>query len=157
MLCMDNSPEFISLTLAEWAEKHAVKWNLSSRISRCRTLILSALTGHTVQKYSIFICSEHWINCGKSRKNGCKNITMNPRINQWTIWHRRNIDKTINGPGSQKKHGTKTGLFTVRRYISCKKHAARWHVSATHSQLPPVLTPIVQFWSMDFVSDKLIN
>ena len=25
MLRMDNGPEFISLTLAEWAEKHAVK------------------------------------------------------------------------------------------------------------------------------------
>lgn len=43
-------PEFISLALAEWVEKHAVKWGLSSRVSRRRTLILSALTEHTVQK-----------------------------------------------------------------------------------------------------------
>ncbi|EGI16310.1 transposase B [Escherichia coli M605] len=47
MLRMDNGPEFISLALAEWA------WSLSSRVSRRRTLSLSALTGHTVRKYLI--------------------------------------------------------------------------------------------------------
>ena len=58
MLRMDNGPEFISLALAEWAEKYAVKLEFISRVSRRRTLSLSALTGHTERKYSIFICSE---------------------------------------------------------------------------------------------------
>ncbi len=58
MLRMDNGPEFISLALAEWAEKHAVKLEFIQPVSRRRTLSLSALTGHTVRKYSIFICSE---------------------------------------------------------------------------------------------------
>ena len=58
MLRLDNGPEFISLALAAWAEKHAIKLEFISRVSRRRTLSLSALTGHTEQKYSIFICSE---------------------------------------------------------------------------------------------------
>lgn len=58
MLRMDNDPGFISLALVEWAEKNAVKLSLPSRVSRRSTLLLSALTEHTVQKYSIFICSE---------------------------------------------------------------------------------------------------
>lgn len=54
MLRMDNDPELISLGLAEWAEIHAVKLEF---IQPGKPFSLSVLTGHTVQKYSIFICS----------------------------------------------------------------------------------------------------
>jgi putative transposase len=54
---MDNGPEFVSLALAEWAEQHAVKLEFIQPGGRTERL-LSALTEHTVQKYSIFICSE---------------------------------------------------------------------------------------------------
>lgn len=58
MLRMDNGPEFISLTLAEWAEIHAVKLEFIQPDKPTLNASLSVLTGHTVQKYSIFICSE---------------------------------------------------------------------------------------------------
>ncbi len=87
-------------------------WSSTSRVSRRRMLSLSLLTGHTVQKYSIFNCSERWMKSGKLRRNGYQSITVNARMNHWTIWHRRNTDFTIIWPGSQKMHGTKTGLFT---------------------------------------------
>ncbi len=55
MLHMNNGPEFISLILAEWAEKHAVKRDLSSQVSRRRTLSLNTLTGHTVHTRFLYI------------------------------------------------------------------------------------------------------
>lgn len=58
MLRIDNGPEFISLALAEWAEMHTENWSLSSQVNRRRILSSNVLAGHTVQKYSIFICSE---------------------------------------------------------------------------------------------------
>ena len=76
MLRMDNGPEFISLALAEWAEILA-----SSRVNRRRTLSSGVLTGHTVQKHSIFICSERRMKYGKLRRNGYQNITVNARMN----------------------------------------------------------------------------
>lgn len=54
MLHIDNSPDFISLTLAEWVDIHVVKLDLiQAGQAAPRTLTLSVLTGHIVQKYSI--------------------------------------------------------------------------------------------------------
>ncbi|ESG49573.1 transposase insK for insertion sequence element IS150 [Salmonella enterica subsp. enterica serovar Miami str. 1923] len=50
----ENGPEFISLALAEWAENHAVK----RAFIQSGKPMQNTLTEHTVQKYSIFICSE---------------------------------------------------------------------------------------------------
>ncbi len=58
MLRMDKEPEFISLALAEWAKKHAVKLAFIQPGKPKKTFSSRALTGHTVQKYSILICSE---------------------------------------------------------------------------------------------------
>lgn len=54
MLHMNNGPEFISLILAEWAEKHAVKRSYPA-VSRRRTLSLNTLTGHTVHTRFLYI------------------------------------------------------------------------------------------------------
>ena len=80
MLRMDNGPEFISLALAEWAEKHAVKLEFIQPGKPTQNAFIERF--NTVQKYSIFICSEHGMKCGKSRKNGCQNITVNARMNR---------------------------------------------------------------------------
>ena len=44
MLRMDNGPAFISLILAEWAEKHAVKLKFIRQVNQRRLLSLSVLT-----------------------------------------------------------------------------------------------------------------
>ncbi len=58
MLRMDNGPEFISLALAEWAKKHAVKLEAIQPGEPTQNAFIECVNRHTVQKYSIFICSE---------------------------------------------------------------------------------------------------
>ncbi len=57
-LRMDNSPELISLTLAQWAEEHGVVLEFIKPGSQHRMLLSNVLTGRTGQKSWIFICSE---------------------------------------------------------------------------------------------------
>jgi len=64
---MDNGPELISLTLAQWAEEHGVMLEFikPNRANRRKTLLLNGLTAHTRAKYWTFICSEHGMKHGK--------------------------------------------------------------------------------------------
>jgi putative transposase len=48
---MDNGPEFISVTLADWAENTAYNWSLSNPASQHRTHMLNDLIVLTEQKY----------------------------------------------------------------------------------------------------------
>ncbi len=58
MLRMDNGPEFISPALAGWAKIHAVKPEFIQPGKPTQNAFIEHFTGHTVQKYSIFICSQ---------------------------------------------------------------------------------------------------
>lgn len=58
MLCMDNGPESISLPLDEWTEKHVVKVGSILPGKLTQNDFIERLAEHTVQKHSIFICSE---------------------------------------------------------------------------------------------------
>lgn len=88
------------LNLSRWhwpTGRRHIQWNwsLSNQENRHRMPLSKGLTGLIVQKYSIFICSERWMKYRKLRRNGYQNITVNARMNHWTIWHRRNTDFTI--------------------------------------------------------------
>lgn len=91
--------DICGITMAEWTEKHAVKLEFIQLDKPTQNAF--------IERYKrtyrpIFICSEHGMKCGKSRKNGCQNITVNARMNHWTIWCRRNLDNTIIWPAVQK-------------------------------------------------------
>lgn len=77
MIRMDYGQEFFDPTRTECAEKHVVKWRLPNQVSWRRTLLSRVLTGHTEQKYSVFVCSERWMKSGNWRQTGCQNITVN--------------------------------------------------------------------------------
>ncbi len=56
MLRMNNGPEFISLTLAEWAEKHALKQDVIQPDKPTQNAFIEYFN-RTYRTYSIFICS----------------------------------------------------------------------------------------------------
>ncbi|SUH05029.1 transposase [Salmonella enterica subsp. enterica] len=58
MLRLDKGPEFISLALAEWAKKHVVKLAFIQPGKPKKNVFIERFNRHTVQKYSILICSE---------------------------------------------------------------------------------------------------
>ena len=64
--------------MAEWTEKQAVKLEFI----QLDTPTQNAFIERYNRTYRpIFICSEHGMKCGKSRKNGCLNITVNASMN----------------------------------------------------------------------------
>jgi putative transposase len=113
MLRMDNGPEFISLALAEWAEKHAVKLEFIQqpgkptqnafieRFNRTySTEILDFYLFRTLNE--VREITEKWLseyNCERPHES-LNNMTPE-EYRQHHYW-----------PGAQKMHGTKTGLFT---------------------------------------------
>ena len=58
-MLLDNRPELISLTLAQWAEDYGVFLSLSNLENRHRMRLLPVLITHTGLKDWIFICSEY--------------------------------------------------------------------------------------------------
>lgn len=56
---MDNGPELISLTLAQWAEEHDVVLDFIKPGKPTQNAFIERFTGRTEQKYWVFICSEH--------------------------------------------------------------------------------------------------
>ena len=62
---MDNGPELVSLTLAQWAEEHGVQLEFINRVNLHKMLLSNGSTGHTGQKSWIFTCLEHWMKHGK--------------------------------------------------------------------------------------------
>jgi putative transposase len=57
-LRMDNGPELISLTLAQWAEEHAVALEFIKPGKPTQNAFIERLTRPGGQKFWIFICSE---------------------------------------------------------------------------------------------------
>ncbi|STT79126.1 integrase catalytic subunit [Klebsiella pneumoniae] len=78
---MDNGPELVSLTLAQWAEEHGVMLELSGAARQHRMPLSNDSTGRTAQKYWIFICSERCMKYGKLQSAGWLNITASTPMN----------------------------------------------------------------------------
>lgn len=113
MLRMDNGPEFISLALAEWAEKHAVKLEFIQpgkptqnafieRFNRTyRTEILDFYLFRTLNE--VREITEKWL----SEYNGKRpHESLNNMMQEESRQHHYLA-------GSSKMPGTKKGLFTV--------------------------------------------
>ncbi|EGI4319961.1 transposase family protein, partial [Escherichia coli] len=113
MLRMANGPEFISLTLADWAETYSVKLEFIKprkptqnafieRFNRTyRTEILDFYLFRTLNEVQEI--TEKWLseyNCERPHES-LNNMTPE----EYRLHHYL--------PGSQKMHGTKTGLFTM--------------------------------------------
>lgn len=113
MLRMANGPEFISLTLADWAETYSVKLEFIKprkptqnafieRFNRTyRTEILDFYLFRTLNEVQEI--TEKWLseyNCERPHES-LNNMTPE----EYRLHHYL--------PSSQKMHGTKTGLFTM--------------------------------------------
>ena len=62
---MDNGPEFISVTLADWADKHGIQLEFIKPESQLRTRMLSGLIG-LIERSSEYVCVQTII---RSKRN----------------------------------------------------------------------------------------
>ncbi len=56
---MDNDPELVSLTLAQWAEEHGVALEFIKPDEQHKMRLSNGLTGRTGQKPWFFACPRH--------------------------------------------------------------------------------------------------
>ena len=69
-LRIDNGPELISRTLADWAEEYVLCWLSSNPANRLRMLTLSASTARIGKRFSMPICFIQSPRCRQSPKTG---------------------------------------------------------------------------------------
>ncbi|WP_421533483.1 DDE-type integrase/transposase/recombinase [Morganella morganii] len=79
MLRMDNGPEFISLALAKWAEKYAVKLEFIQQGKPTQNSFIERFN-HTYRTEILDFYLLRTLN--EVQKNGCQNITVNIHMNQ---------------------------------------------------------------------------
>jgi len=69
-LRLDNGPEMVSVTLADWAEQHNVMLESSSLDGRCRTASLKDSIAATVKQCSICLSFKAWQKCVNKPPSG---------------------------------------------------------------------------------------
>ncbi len=85
MLRMVNGPEFISLALAEWAEKHAVKLDYIQPGKPTQNVFIERFDRTYRTKILDFYLFRTLNEVREITEKCCQNITVNARMNQWTI------------------------------------------------------------------------
>lgn len=116
MLRIDNDPEFISLALAEWAEKYAVKLEFIQPGKPTQNAFIERFNRTYRTEILDFYLFRMLNEVREITEKWCQNITVNVRMNHWTIWHRRNTDSTITCRDLKKRMELKRVYLQIHQH-----------------------------------------
>ena len=82
-LRLDNGPELISVTLADWAEDHGVTLEFIKPGKPMQNVSLKDSIVATVKRCSTCMCFKAWRKCASKQRSGSKSTMKNDLMSLW--------------------------------------------------------------------------